>query len=216
MTTQTYWLSKTVVVDWPLKLLDGSPASTATVTGTVAKPDGTTAAMTVAWDATALVWRATYDPTIVGWHAYRLVATGTADSAEEGPFYVQPSLLGAPPIDFTTDTGRVRLLIADVDPANLILTDDQVTAFLAMEDGVKRATAAALEAIARSEALVGKVIRTQDLSTDAAKLAAELRASAAVLRAQADVDDDNADDDGGIEIVDFDPYAAPTALLSEY
>lgn len=213
--TELYWISKTVIVDWPLKLPDGTtPASTATVTGTVSKPDGSTAAMTVAWDAVALLWRATYDPTVAGWFAFRLVATGTADSAEEGRFYVRASLLGgpAPTLDPTTDIGLVRLLITDVDEDNLLFDDAQITAFLTLEGGtVKLAAAAALDAIARSEALVSKVIRTQDLATDGAKLAAELRASATELRRQ--VSDGDSDDDGGFEIVDFNPDAGWEAML---
>lgn len=203
MSPEAYWISKTVVVDWPLVDLDGDPITDATVEGIVSLPDGTTDDMTVT--QVGDVARATYDPQTAGWHAYRLEATGTGDSAEEGRFYVHPSLVGGAPIDYTTDAGKLRLLIADTDPTRLILDDEQVDAFLAIETGVKRAAAAALEAIARSEALVSKVIRTQDLQTDGAKLAAELRASAKALRDQADVDDENADEDGGLEIVDFDP-----------
>ncbi|MFC5744825.1 hypothetical protein [Actinomadura rugatobispora] len=115
------------------------------------------------------------------------------------------------PIDYTTDAGRVRLLIADTNEPDLLLTDEQIAAFLSMARGagtprIKRAAASALEAIAASEALVGKVIRTQDLSTDAAKLAAELRAQAAALRGQADDDEENDPDGGGIfDIVDMVP-----------
>jgi hypothetical protein len=211
--TELYWISKTVIVDWPLTLPDGvTPAATATVTGTVSKPDGSTAAMTVAWDAAALLWRATYDPTVAGWFAFRLTATGSADSAEEGRFYVKASLLGgpAPTLDPTTDIGIVRLLITDVDEDNLLFDDAQITAFLTLEGGVKLAAAAALDAIARSEALVSKVIRTQDLATDGAKLATELRASASELRRQ--VKDGDADDDSGFVVVDFNPDAGWEAI----
>jgi hypothetical protein len=213
--TELYWISKTVIVDWPLTLPDGvTPAATATVTGTVSKPDGSTAAMTVAWDAAALLWRATYDPTVAGWFAFRLTATGSADSAEEGRFYVKASLLGgpAPTLDPTTDIGIVRLLITDVDEDNLLFDDAQITAFLTLEGGVKLAAAAALDAIARSEALVSKVIRTQDLATDGAKLATELRASASELRRQ--VKDGDADDDSGFVVVDFNPDAGWEAILT--
>ena len=103
----------------------------------------------------------------------------------------------AEPDDVTT----VRLLIADThsDEAKRILSDAQVAAFLDLEEGnVKLAAASALEAIARSEVLVSKVIKSQDLSTDGAKVAAELRASAAVLREQAD--------EGYFDVVDFAPF----------
>lgn len=108
-------------------------------------------------------------------------------------------------IDYTTHVGQVRLLAADVDEANLLLLDPQIEAFLAMEGGsVKLAAAQALDTIASSEALVSKVIRTQDLSTDGVKVAAELRARASELRRQ--VNDGDGDDAVGFDIVDFDPY----------
>lgn len=114
------------------------------------------------------------------------------------------------PIDYTTPAGQVRLLIPDTDEANQLLTGEQVDAFLAIEGGiVKRAAAAALETIASNEALVSKVIRTQDLQTDGAKVGAELRARAAELRRQ--VDEDDPATGGGLDIVDFrDPFTLPS------
>lgn len=108
-------------------------------------------------------------------------------------------------IDYSTNAGRVRLLIPDTDEANLLLSDDQIAAFLSMESSVKLAAAQALDVVASSEALVSKVIKTQDVSTDGAKVAAELRARAAGLRKQ--VDDGVGDDSVGLAIVDFDPHA---------
>jgi hypothetical protein len=117
------------------------------------------------------------------------------------------------PIDYTTPAGQVRLLIADVDETDLVLSDEQVAAFLSLEgDVVKLAAAAALEAIATSEVLVSKVIRTQDLATDGAKVSAELRARATGLRQQAVLDDENSDDGGGLEIAYWDPYARSPEL----
>lgn len=107
-------------------------------------------------------------------------------------------------IDYSTDVGRVRLLIPDTDEQNALLIDPQINALLDMEGSVKLAAASALELIASNEALVGKVITTQDLSTDGPKVAAELRARAAGLRQQ--VDDGVGDDNVGLAIVDFDPY----------
>ena len=86
-------------------------------------------------------------------------------------------------IDYTSARGRVRLLITDIDEAQPIFSDEQVDAFLAMEDDdVRLAAAAAIETIARNEALVLKVIEVLDLKTDGAKVGAELRASAKALR----------------------------------
>ena len=97
------------------------------------------------------------------------------------------------PIDYTDPAQQVRLLIADVstDPAKRLLDDDQVTGYLAMNDGhVRRAAADALDAIATSETLVSKKIRTQDLSTDGPAVATALRAQATQLRQLANDEDD--------------------------
>lgn len=118
------------------------------------------------------------------------------------------------PYDPTSTIGQVRLLINDVADAPTF-TDTEITAFLGLVVGgsVLRAAALALDTIATNEALVSKVIRTQDLATDGAKLSAELRARAAALRTQAD----DLDDAGlGLEVVDFDPFAGwETEELSE-
>lgn len=80
---------------------------------------------------------------------------------------------------------QVRLLIADTDNSALIFWDDQLEAFLTLEGGsVKLAAAQALDTIASNEALVSKVISTQDASTDGAKVAETLRKHAANLRGQ--------------------------------
>ncbi|HET7398990.1 MAG TPA: hypothetical protein VFJ94_10755 [Intrasporangium sp.] len=102
---------------------------------------------------------------------------------------------------------QVRLLISDVstDAAKQILTDAQVGGYLAINAGnVRLAAADALDAIASSEALVSKVIRTQDLATDGAKVADALRRHATSLRALA-----GADDEGVFDIV------APTTTRPE-
>jgi hypothetical protein len=110
-------------------------------------------------------------------------------------------------IDYTTPVGQVRLLIADVDEDHLLLSDDQITGYLAIESGrVKRAAGKTLEAIATSEVLISKRIRTLDLQTDGPGVAAELRALAKQLR-----DEDDQDGDEGpwaIDVIPFDPYAA--------
>jgi hypothetical protein len=109
-------------------------------------------------------------------------------------------------IDYDSPIGKVRLLIADTDEANPLLSDGQITAFLSIEsDRVKRAAAQALDAIATSEVLISKVIRTLDLQTDGAKVAAELRARAASLRQQDDEDDSG--EPWAIDVIPFDPLA---------
>lgn len=212
--TETYWVDKTFVVDWSLLDLGGIPAVGASVTGTfsrrVAGVDTPVAGTVV--EVGGGLYRVTYDVDETGWWAYRLVASGSVDSALEGAFYVSPSLLSAPAntYDVSTDAGRVRRLISDVDvhtPGNCIFDDAEIDMFLAMNAGVKRAAAAAMLTIAGNMALVLRVIKTQDLSTDGAKVAAELRAQAKALRDEADRDEDDDPDNGGMIVVDFQPNA---------
>ncbi len=89
--------------------------------------------------------------------------------------------------DVTTDIGKVRLLITDTDNDSPIFQDEEINAFLAMNDGVKRAAAAALDVIASNQVFVLKVIRTLDLSTDGAATARALREHADQLREEAAV-----------------------------
>jgi len=104
------------------------------------------------------------------------------------------------PPDYSTAIGQVRLLIPDTEvlddltdaskPAEYIFSDNQIQAFLSLyASNIKRAAAAAKLALATSETLISKVIKTDDLSTDGAKLGAELRAQADMLKKEADEDD---------------------------
>lgn len=116
-------------------------------------------------------------------------------------------------IDYTSPVGQTRLLIPDVeelyDPRQLnkapeyIFTDAQINAFLSIEGGnVKKAAAAAKLAIATTEALILKVLTTDDKATDGAKLGAELRQQAKQLRAEAEQDEA---DDTTFMYIGFDP-----------
>jgi hypothetical protein len=124
-----------------------------------------------------------------------------------------PTIPDVTPPDYSTVIGQIRLLIPDVDqlgdPADVSVTpayifnDSQIQAFATLySNNVKRAAAQAKLVLATSEALISKVIKTDDLQTDGAKLGAELRAQAAELRSQAD-QDDFADAFDAFEIVDF-------------
>lgn len=203
-TSKTTWVSKSFVVDWYLTDLNGTPTN-ATVAGTVTLPDGTTTSMVITNPQTGH-YRAAYDPQVPGTIAWRLVATGALDSAEEGTVVVRRSLLGLDPItvDPTTSIGLVRLLATDVDEEDPLFTDAQITAFLTLEGSDTRLAAAqALETIATSEALVSKKIRTADgLATDGPAVAAELRARASGLREQAAAGTAG-DDSDTLGIVDF-------------
>lgn len=208
MSIREYWTGSVFVVDWTLTTVDGTPLTGATVTGTVRLPDGTTAPMTVT--STGNVYTASYQATSAGRHVYALAVTAGGNGAYEGVFVVRRSQMGLQPItvDPSTDIGRVRLLATDIDEVEPLFEDASISAFLAMETGVKRAAALALETIAVSEALVGKKIRTGDgLSTDGPAVAKELRERAKTLRDRADADDD-LDAGYGLEIVNYDPHAA--------
>jgi len=122
------------------------------------------------------------------------------------------------PIDFTSVRGQVRLLTSDVDETNLVLSDEMIDGYLQLHAGragqIRRAAADALDAIATSEALIGKVMRTADgRSTDGAKVADALRKHAAGLRTEADAQDEDAawSDDGAFGVTEFAPY--PRSLL---
>ena len=80
----------------------------------------------------------------------------------------------------------VRLLTADLDAENPVLSDDQYVKLLQLYKGdTRRAGARALRVMAASEVLISKVIKTQDLSTDGRAVSAELRALADQLDAEA-------------------------------
>lgn len=114
------------------------------------------------------------------------------------------------------DASRVRLLINDVDTTSPIFTDPELVAFLAMEGGsVKLAAAQALDTIADNEALASKVIRTQDVATDGAKLADSLRKRADSLRKQAAAEDESANG-WALELAPFSPCSGRPPELTEW
>lgn len=113
--------------------------------------------------------------------------------------------------DPATPAGLVRLLLNDVS-APWIFTNAEIEAFLTLEgQNVKRAAAQAIDANASNEALASKVLKSQDLSTDGAKVADALRKHAASLREQADVE---ADDDGYFGVVDMVGHHRPPELTT--
>lgn len=100
------------------------------------------------------------------------------------------------PPNYSTTIGQVRLLIPDVEQLDnldnsstaveYLFSDAQIQALLSLySDNVKRAAAQAKLILATSEALINKVIRTTDYTTDGAKLGAELRAQAKALQDEA-------------------------------
>lgn len=103
-----------------------------------------------------------------------------------------------------TTQGLVRLLLSDV-AAPWVFTDDEINALLTLEGGsVKRAAAQAIDTNATNLVLASRVLRTQDLQTDGAKVAEAMRAHAQALREQADLEDEN---DADFQVVSLDPTA---------
>ena len=66
--------------------------------------------------------------------------------------------------------GKVRLIVPDNHLVDYIFEDEEITTFLELESGVKRAASLALETIASNEAMVLKVIKLLDITTDGAKV----------------------------------------------
>ena len=105
-------------------------------------------------------------------------------------------------IDYTSPIGQVRVLIPDLrkledlrdlrNEPRYLFTDDEILAFLAVNNGnVKRAAADACDAIGMDKALQLLVLKTDDKQTDGAKLLDAIVKRARMLRDQAKEDDEN-------------------------
>jgi hypothetical protein len=118
--------------------------------------------------------------------------------------------------DPTAPNGQVRLTISDTQETTPIYSDEEISAFLTMENNsVLRASARALESIAVNQALTLKVIKLLQLATDGAKLAETLLKLAKNYRDQAEFTDAA----GGLlfdwaEFVD-EPFAANERLTKQ-
>jgi len=121
------------------------------------------------------------------------------------------------PYDPSTDAGYLRLLISDVSDSSPVFDEAELAAFLTREGSIKRAAVRALLTIANNELLLAKVIRSQDVQTDGAKLSAELRALAAVYKAEADAEETAPTDGAQAWAVELVPYSEgfTTAELTE-
>lgn len=108
-----------------------------------------------------------------------------------------------------TDVDTLRLLLNDVDEPTCVFQDEELQLFLDLENGVvKLAAAQAIDTNADNELLASKVLRTQDVQTDGAKLADSLRKRATELRRQyREFLDDS--DDGFFDIIDAGPVCGP-------
>lgn len=132
------------------------------------------------------------------------------------------------PPNYSTAIGRVRALIPDIEQvdwerdgnASYLFSDNHITgllalygidpgvcgvATLAMTAKIRHAAADAVEAIAVSEALISKVVKTEDLQTDGAKTANALLGRAGLLRRQAAKEEEEEDLETAFTVVDFHP-----------
>jgi len=120
--------------------------------------------------------------------------------------------------DISTYIGLVRLRIFDRDIANPVFQDEDITSvYNTLErQSIKRTAAFFLETIATQEALILKVIKNLQLTTDGAKLADSLMKQAADLRSQADIED-SFGNDGAFDWAEqvFDVFSERELILKE-
>ena len=108
--------------------------------------------------------------------------------------------------ELPNDLDRVRFLLNDVAEV-WVFSDEEITMVLDLEGGfVKLAAAQMIDTNADNEALASKVLRTQDLQTDGAKLADVLHKRAAELRRQHEVD---VEGEGFFDIIPGQPHCPP-------
>lgn len=104
------------------------------------------------------------------------------------------SKLGVAPVNYSSNVGKIRVLLGDTEPENIIdgvgeymyFGDDELVAMLQMYDhNVKFAAARCLETIASSQALLLKSWSSDDLTVNGDRIAESLRKIAAQLRDEA-------------------------------
>lgn len=102
--------------------------------------------------------------------------------------------LGAAPVNFASNVGKVRVLLGDVDPENVsqgqgeykYFGDDELVAILQMYDhNVKMTAARCLDTIASSQVLLLKSWSSDDLTVNGDRIAESLRRIAQQLRDEA-------------------------------
>lgn len=101
---------------------------------------------------------------------------------------------GVAPVDLGSNIGRVRVLLGDTDPTNVVsnigeylfFSDDEITAILGMySDSPQLAAARCLDTIAGSKALLLGAWSSDDLTVRGDAIARELRELAKQLREEA-------------------------------
>ena len=127
------------------------------------------------------------------------------------------------PPNLTTPVGQVRLLIPDMKQipdqeitagVTYMIGDDAIQALLDLPSNhgsVLLAASMACQILAMDDLMIGKVIITSDLATDASKVAAQFMARAAMLEAKAIRNGESPDLNGEDDLI---VTAAPTANWS--
>jgi hypothetical protein len=119
--------------------------------------------------------------------------------------------IGVAPVDLGSNIGRVRVLLGDTDPTNVVGTvgeylffsDEEIESVLTMyADNPRLAAARCLETIAGSQALLLKSWSTDDLTVNGDRIAKELREIAKQLRQEA-LDAETAASNDYFELVAF-------------
>lgn len=105
------------------------------------------------------------------------------------------------PIDGSSAVGRVRYLISDTKQLDydsegtprFRLSDDEISAYVGMsgEARLYAASAHALRSLAANEILIGKVIKTEDLASDGAKVGDALRLLAREMDSRQKAEDED-------------------------
>lgn len=94
--------------------------------------------------------------------------------------------------DPTNDAGMIRLLIADTDGDTAVFSDAEISAvYAACGNSVKRTAAQLLDILSTNHAKLAVKVGRGDVDEDLTKIASELRAQAAIYRAQADDEEDD-------------------------
>lgn len=110
--------------------------------------------------------------------------------------------------DVSTEVGKVRLLIPDRTADEAFFEDEEIEALIGMEGGsgttgvVKKATALGLESMASDQAMVLKVMKLMDVSTDGRAVSEALLGRAKLLREQASMEE-LAEEGGGFDVAEM-------------
>lgn len=126
-------------------------------------------------------WAGTATP---GNYEAELTVTISADVLKSERFII--TVLDKPAgftLDPNTNIGIMRTIIQDKNIEQALFSDDDLTVLLSLNgNDVRLAAAAALDIMASNQAMILKVIRLLDLSTDGEAVARALRAHAKQLR----------------------------------